>query len=96
MIAEDSLWRDKTMWKQMSVGLGLVALLGIGMYFGIVKPNEDHWNKVIADDEQKTKAEHDKLVQMDCKQLGDWLLQDNWGDRDNLRWAQNHYLVNCK
>jgi hypothetical protein len=71
-------------------------VIGVGLYFGLVKPTQDSWTQAIQESKDKTNAEHASLLLMNCKQLGDWLTQDSWYARDNLIYAQNHYLVNCK
>jgi|SRR5689334_4046402 len=77
-------------------GCIIIMPIGIALYYGVEKPQDEHWAQVVADDKSKSQAEHDKIIAMDCKALGGWLTQDSWFDRDNLIWAQNHYLVNCK
>jgi len=74
---------------KMSVALGLTLVVMIPVWYIFFAPIVDDGNK-------KIQAEHDKLVSMNCKSLGDWLLQDNVTGHDNLIWAQNHYLVACK
>jgi len=79
--------------------LGTCLIMGsaIGcLHFLVIQPTVDHYTQLAKEDDQKTQAEHDKILSMNCKQLGDWLLQDSWFNRDNLGLAQSHYLVECR
>jgi|SRR6185312_85279 len=94
---QDSVFRDISFYTKVILPIVIIvpSFLAV-MYFGLQKPMEDHWAQVEANDKLKTQQEHDRLISMDCKTLGDWLLQDNVWNHDNLIWAQNHYSVNCK
>lgn len=67
----------------------------IGMYF-LDQSMQNQWKEAVAKSEAKSQVENVTIHSMSCKQLGDWLVTDKWFDRDNLVWAQNHYLVSCK
>ena len=93
---QESIWRDKELWRNMSIGLGLVALLGIGMYYGLLKPQEEHWAKIDAEMKQKTQAELTSINNMNCQQLHDKLLStDHFYDSDNEAIARDHYVAQC-
>ena len=96
MTLKESSFIESGAWKILAIGIPLLIGLMLSLYFFVQVPQEQYLNKVISDDNRKSKAEHDKIVVMGCKSLGNWLTQDSWYDRDNLIWAQNHYLVNCK
>lgn len=89
-------WFNHSIIRPIILAAIIITLFIVPFYFFAEKPMIDGENKMIADDKAKTKAEHDKLVSMNCQDLGNWLLQDNWYNRDNLIYAQNHYLVECK
>lgn len=93
---QDSVWRDKELWRNMSIGFGLVALLGIGMYFGLLKPQEEQIAKYDAEVKAKTAAELNSINNMNCQQLHNKLLSTgHFYDSDNEAIARDHYVAQC-
>lgn len=75
------------------IGFSIIILASIIIF--VIQFNNNEAKNVFEDIKNDT-IEHNALTAMNCKQLGEWLIENNYTHKDNLEWAQNHYMVKCK
>lgn len=89
---QESIWRDRGFYTYCLIPIIIVIIImGSFMFY-----SNDYFNKKIAENQAKSKAELTSINNMNCQQLHDKLLNtDRFFDSDNEAIARDHYVAQC-